>query len=366
MLGMICFVLAALLSVDARAGVVLSAPALYHGAGRPIICELEFHGEASASLEVVLLDAEGTVLAGPAAIRAGRFDLRESFPAIADLNRAAWLQVLADGTATGTPLIVQPLLSRQVPEVVVTSLPGGATMTRITGWRDELDRASPSEGDSDTDSGAEAPPVRPALPIRSGFRIYSDRDVVLETSEGVIRVAMRPDHAPNTVWNMRHLVEGGLYRDMPFHRIVPLDRTGQPFVIQAGDPSGTGSGGPGYWLPMERSQLPHDFGVFSMARDLPVDSAGSQFFICLSRAGTARLDGHYCAFGQTVEGGDVIRRLADVELADVTTGRPRVAPIIRRARLEPAPPRVPGVPRPVVREMPKDVRPPEEGRRIDR
>jgi peptidyl-prolyl cis-trans isomerase B (cyclophilin B) len=125
---------------------------------------------------------------------------------------------------------------------------------------------------------------------------------------------------------------------------------GDPFVIQGGDPSGDGAGGPGWWLPMEDSPLPHDFGVVSMARDIHPDSAGSQFFICLSRAGTARLDGSYTAFGRVVEGGDVVRRIAQVPLADVATGRPRRPPMIRDARLVPAPPRT-------IREEPMDATP---------
>jgi len=355
MIQMICSIL---LALSAQNDIVLSTPFLYHGANRPVICQIDTRGAEEKPLSIVLLDAQGAILSGPVPVRAGRFDLLALLPDIAELDRAAWLQALLGGEPSGTPLIVQPLLSRQVPQVVRETLPTGARMSRITGWRDELDQ--PQE------PGVDAAPPRPALPVRSGLRIYTDKDLLLETSEGNIRIALRPDHAPNTAFNMRHLAGGGFYRDIPFHRIVPLDRSGQPFVIQAGDPSGTGSGGPGYWLPIERSELPHDFGVISMARDLPVDSAGSQFFICLSRAGTARLDGNYCAFGQTVSGADVILRIAETELADVTTGRPRTAPVLRDVRLVPAPPRVPGAPRQVVRERPKEPARPTGDGRIDR
>ena len=157
---------------------------------------------------------------------------------------------------------------------------------------------------------------------------------------------MRPDHAPNTVWNFLRLSDGGFYDGVTFHRIVPFLRSGEPFVIQAGDPTGTGNGGPGYWLPIEPSELPHDFGVISMARDLPVDSAGRQFFFCLSRAGTSALDGHYCSFGYAVEGAETIQTIAAVELDDVARGVAVDPPVIHLAELVPAPPRTPGQGRP--------------------
>ena len=153
---------------------------------------------------------------------------------------------------------------------------------------------------------------------------------------------MRPDAAPNTAWNFISLCEGGFYRGIDFHRIVPMTRDGDPFVIQAGDPTASGSGGPGYWLPIEKSDLPHDFGVISMARDVDPDSAGSQIFICLSRAGTARLDGHYCGFGYAVDGAETIRAIAAVKLVDISAGRPADPPVILGTDLLSAPPRVPG------------------------
>ncbi|MCH8822184.1 MAG: peptidylprolyl isomerase [Planctomycetes bacterium] len=168
----------------------------------------------------------------------------------------------------------------------------------------------------------------------------------MHTSLGDIRLAMRPDQAPNTAWNFLELCAGGFYDGVVFHRVVPMTIAGDPFVIQAGDPTGSGNGGPGYWLPIEPSQLPHDFGVISMARDTPPDSAGSQFFICLSRAGTAALDGSYCAFGYAISGSETIQAIASVELADVSSGRPTDPPVIISATLIDSPPRTPEVGRP--------------------
>jgi peptidyl-prolyl cis-trans isomerase B (cyclophilin B) len=240
----------------------------------------------------------------------------------------------------GSALVVQPLLSRQAPRTEQAVRPDGSAYTRITGWGPppaEADQADPEAG---TATNAEPPRVH------SGFRIYPERDVLLRTTLGDIVLAMRADEAPNTAWNFRHLVAGGFYDGVVFHRVVPLTRGGDPFVIQAGDPTGGGDGGPGYRLPMEPSGLRHDFGVISMARADHPDSAGSQFFICLSRAGTARLDGQYCAFGYAVEGAETIRAVAAVELADVAAGRPVDPPVVVGAELVPSPPRTPDVGRP--------------------
>jgi peptidyl-prolyl cis-trans isomerase B (cyclophilin B) len=234
----------------------------------------------------------------------------------------------------------------------------GTKYSRIVGWVDEnqlpLQPAAATQPSSDGDKSATDEPAdakaerqtaQPVERLFTGLRMYPEHDVTLQTTLGDIRLAMRPDHAPNTVWNFLELARGGFYRDIAFHRIVPLIN-GNPFVIQAGDPSGTGDGGPGYWLPIEDSHLEHDFGVISMARSDDPDSNGSQIFIALSRAGTARLDGQYCAFGYAVEGADTIKSIADVAIADTATGRPVDPPLIRNAMLIPAPPRTPGQGRP--------------------
>jgi peptidyl-prolyl cis-trans isomerase B (cyclophilin B) len=117
-------------------------------------------------------------------------------------------------------------------------------------------------------------------------------------------------------------------------------------VIQGGDPTGTGDGGPGYDIMLEPSDLPHDFGVVSMARNDWPDSAGSQWFVALTREETARLDGQYCAFGEAVEGADAILAIERGEIADESTGRPRAPVTVTRATVRPARPWVPGSGRP--------------------
>ena len=112
-----------------------------------------------------------------------------------------------------------------------------------------------------------------------------------------------PDKAPNTVNNFISLANKGFYDGLTFHRIIP------GFMIQGGDPEGTGSGGPGYEIKGEfasngfaQNDLKHVTGVLSMARTNVPDSAGSQFFIMVAPA--EHLDGDYAAFGQVTEGVD--------------------------------------------------------------
>ena len=128
---------------------------------------------------------------------------------------------------------------------------------------------------------------------------------------GVIRAELYPDTAPNTVRNFISLVKKGFYDGLIFHRVIP------GFMIQGGDPTGTGMGGPGYELRGEFSTngfdngLRHTAGVLSMARAMDPDSAGSQFFIM--HADAPHLDGQYAAFGKVTDGMDVVNRIAETE-----------------------------------------------------
>jgi len=127
---------------------------------------------------------------------------------------------------------------------------------------------------------------------------------------GVIRAELYPDIAPNTVRNFISLVKKGFYDGTVFHRII------RGFMIQGGDPEGTGTGGPGYSIRGEftdngfPNDLKHTPGVLSMARTMDPDSAGSQFFIMHGEA--PHLDGQYAAFGKVIEGMDVVDAVANV------------------------------------------------------
>ena len=114
-------------------------------------------------------------------------------------------------------------------------------------------------------------------------------------------------------------------------------------MVQGGDPTGTGDGGPGWNLALEPSDLPHARGVLGMARGDDPHSAGSQFYIGLSRDGTARLDGQYCTFAFMLDGMETLDRLAHSPIGDSSTGRPSKPPTLERVEIVPARPCEAGV-----------------------
>ncbi len=133
---------------------------------------------------------------------------------------------------------------------------------------------------------------------------------ILMDSGSSIKVELYPDIAPITVENFLSLVKDGFYDGLTFHRIIP------GFMIQGGDPSGNGTGGPGHTIKGEfsangiKNDLKHSRGVISMARAMDPDSAGSQFFIM--HADANYLDGQYAAFGRVIEGMEEVDRIASV------------------------------------------------------
>ena len=144
---------------------------------------------------------------------------------------------------------------------------------------------------------------------------YANPTVSMEIEGyGTIEWELYPDIAPNTVCNIISLINKGFYDNNTIHRVQ------SGFVLQGGDPTGTGSGGPGYSIKGEftsnnfKNDLSHTRGVLSMARRSDsYDSAGSQFFVCLSDSCTYSLDGDYASFGKVTKGMDIIDKIeADV------------------------------------------------------
>lgn len=132
--------------------------------------------------------------------------------------------------------------------------------------------------------------------------------VTIEMEDGgVMKAELYPEVAPNTVNNFISLVQKGFYDGLIFHRCIP------GFMIQGGDPQGSGMGGPGYTIPGEfssngfKNDLKHDRGVLSMARTMAPNSAGSQFFLMVAPA--PHLDGEYAAFGKVIEGMEVADKI---------------------------------------------------------
>jgi len=145
-----------------------------------------------------------------------------------------------------------------------------------------------------------------------------------------ITVELYPSKAPNTVNNFVALARKGFYDGTVFHRVIP------GFMIQGGDPQGTGSGGPGYCIRGEfagngvANDLRHERGVISMARTARPDSAGSQFFIMA--AASPHLDRQYAAFGQVTEGLEVVDRI--VSASRDGSDRPRQAQRMKKVSVE--------------------------------
>jgi peptidylprolyl isomerase len=130
----------------------------------------------------------------------------------------------------------------------------------------------------------------------------TDEDtLILDTTQGTVVVAMRPDLAPGHVARIKDLVREGFYDGLVFHRVI------DGFMAQTGCPSGTGTGGSGHKLKAEFSREPHKRGTVSMARAQSPDSGDSQFFICF--ADSPWLNGQYTVWGSVIEGMDNIDKI---------------------------------------------------------
>jgi peptidyl-prolyl cis-trans isomerase B (cyclophilin B) len=146
----------------------------------------------------------------------------------------------------------------------------------------------------------------------------------------VMKAELYPDVAPNTVNNFISLVKKGFYDGLIFHRVIA------GFIIQGGDPEGSGMGGPGYSIKGEfnyngvENNLKHSRGVLSMARAQHPDSAGSQFFIM--HADAPHLDGQYAAFGKLVEGEDVLDSIASIDTD--WSDRPRTPQVMKTVTVD--------------------------------
>ena len=155
--------------------------------------------------------------------------------------------------------------------------------------------------------------------------------VTIEMEDGgTIKAELYPEIAPNTVNNFISLINKGYYDGVIFHRVIP------GFMIQGGDPKGTGTGGPGYSIKGEftrngfKNDLKHDRGVLSMARTMMPNSAGSQFFIM--HKNSPHLDGQYAAFGKVLEGMEVVDAIANTRRGP--NDKPLTPPVMKKVTVE--------------------------------
>lgn len=167
----------------------------------------------------------------------------------------------------------------------------------------------------------------------------------IHTDQGLMTAVFYYDAAPHTVQNFITLAQRGFYNGLTFHRVIP------DYIVQGGDPTGTGTGGPGYMIDAEFSSHAHRRGVISMARSVDpnektgamprpefANSAGSQFFIVLNEHSARSLDGRYSLFARVVDGLPALDAIADTPIADPDTGRPVDPPLIERIEIHPATP----------------------------
>lgn len=321
----------------------LTTKRLYNAVNQPIPFTIT-PPDTDAPLRLLLIDPLSREVIGSRPVSLTDTDLSRLFPILWTTRRPRLLllQLEVDAEPTGAPLVLEPLL----------------TPTRHrSAWLSQLDDAA-SRRDADalnrllalTSSATDRLRSRIAEvsandTAYSGLRIYPARTVILRTDLGDIELRLFPEHAPKTVFRFLHLVEGGFYDNLSFHRTLSTDHSGNPFLIQTGDPTATGRGGAGEWSDYEPSKLPHTFGTVSIARrsDDPNTNAG-QFFICLSRAACAHLDDHNTVFARIVRGAETIRAIAlkpsDLRDPDDPTSpkdRPIEPVLIREAITQPSP-----------------------------
>lgn len=324
----------------------------YFGVNRPMPMKVQVPEGSGGEVRIDLYDpareGEATEMEATAPALAGVVDLSTLFPVLwkGPTPRLRYAQLVVGGAQIGPPVVLQPMVTPAQGELLRTTTrdTGILNAPNLVTLRERWFKDPDTNADSFNPSDGKIEWVKD-VPAYSGMRAYIDQHVVWDTTVGEIEFRLRPDVAPNTAWNFRDLTQRGFYQDIIFHRVVGATKAGFPFVVQVGDPTGTGDGGPGYNLDLENSNLPHDFGVLGMARGTDPDTNGAQVYIALSREATARLDGRYTTFAQAVRGEDVIVALSKVKTTD---DRPNDPPVLRSAKLVDAPP-YSKRPRPVVR-----------------
>lgn len=276
----------------------------YFGINRSIPMTVSTPSNAGGAIEIALYKPGSGEQVSRVSAGRGGVDLASLFPVLWSSPNPETLvaQLIVGGVKIGSPVVLTPMLTPRT----ATPGPQGVNFTPDT------NRAY------------------------SGVRAYTDKHIVFETTAGEVELALRPDKAPNTCRHILDLVEGGYYTDIEIHRIKADAGNGRPFVVQFGDPTGQGNGGPGRMIDLEPSDLPHDFGVVSMARTNDPNTNGSQVFLCLSREGTRFLDGKYTSFGCTVRGDDTLIKLEQTPTD--ASDRPTTLTRVIRAYSVPAPP----------------------------
>ena len=202
-----------------------------------------------------------------------------------------------------------------LPFIFSSSCSGGddSTKNQSDTTKKEKVQFSPVKKAVDTEATSFDSLAEKTSPVRNPKNSF----VTIETDFGKMVLELYRDVAPGHADSFLARSKDGFYNGTIFHRIV------KNFMIQGGDPEGTGRGGAGYYLKAEFSELPHQDGTLSMARSTDPNSASSQFFICLGRNRlTSGLDGQYTIFGQLITGYNVLHELGNVQCVP-NPGNPR-------------------------------------------
>jgi cyclophilin family peptidyl-prolyl cis-trans isomerase len=274
---------------------------------QPILATLDAPESGSIELSIELINPTTDQVVESRPSKPGDVDLAEVFPRLwtNDVAQVFYVQAVAGKERVGSPIVLVPMVA---PRYAARSERDGTPQV--------------------------APP--PKARVLSGYWVRTDQRAVLRTSKGELTFALRPDAAPNSVENFRSLIVSRFYDGIRVHRIAALSGRTLPDIVQFGDPTGTGQGGPGFFIDYEPSPLKHGFGSLSFARTSEPNSAGSQVIIAFGREAASQLDGKYTVFGQLVSGGEALVAIAKAPVdAD---GKPRQPLIIESAKLVNAPP----------------------------
>lgn len=230
-----------------------------------------------------------------------------------------------------------PALALVLMTLVAFGATGCVDLGNADDGNDQMHANAPLDSAADETAADEATPTEGTGMHVSTVQVTGTEKAVITTSKGVVTLELYPDSAPNSVASFIELAEQGFYNGIKFHRVVPR------FVVQAGDPQTRdltpdqvremtarqnqgqyaagepmlGTGGPGWTQKAEFNDRKHVAGTLAMARSRDVDSAGSQFYICLEPQPS--LDGQYTVFGQVIEGMDVVALIGVGDTIDSVT-----------------------------------------------
>jgi len=233
---------------------------------------------------------------------------------IAALAAAATLVACGGGTSSSDKTATADAFSRGQAQAYATGT-AGATRGAPTSAAATTPTAAQTGGGSTPVSNKKTYSAPPPMTIDANKKYFA----TIKTEVGDIKLELYPQDAPITVNNFVFLAREGFYDGLTFHRVIP------GFVAQAGDPQGTGRGGPGYTIKDEVNSRKFLDGTIGMAKTAAPNSAGSQWFI--DYAPQPSLDGKYTAFGQVVEGRGVLDKITPRDPATATQPGTRIITI---------------------------------------